>query len=360
MLIVAVAVGQTFTGGKWAIETAIQAGQIIKHSPKIKYIPKGVSYGAEITFLRKNYGEKSWHRGMNFPETGVTLQYFKFYEDNIFGDAIALMLTSKFYIARTKYINFYARLSGGYAWLTKPYHEVKNPINNAIGSHFNIAAQLRFGAEFKLHPMVWMNAAFSFTHFSNGSLQLPNYGINIPSGVVGFKVFPQLTTVKYDCTKVKPKKRHEIQLQYSLGIHERYGLNGVKYPVHSGSVGYNFYTSPGNKVMGGYMYEYYASVRDFLTVQELSKNPDKEATAHSLYIGDELKFGRVGFYLTAGVYLQKKQYLGSLIYTRIGGRIYFAEIGKNKQYKIYGGSGMKAHNAIADYFEINGGVCAGF
>ena len=352
---------QNIKTGKWGFEVNTTIGKIVKHSPKINYVPKSISQGLEVAFVYKTMGEKPWHNSLNYPEVGASYQFIRFGEQAVFGDAHVLLGTAKFYLARTKVVNFYARVGGGYAWLTKPFNALKNPDNNIIGSHLNIAAQLRIGAEWKINEMILLNTAFSFTHFSNGSIKQPNYGINMLAGTFGFKVFPQIKNYSYQCQKNKPKKPNEVFIKYTLGLQEKYGSNGPLYPVHAGSVGYGYYTSYGNKVLSGITFEYFTSIADFVRVQELSKrSPLYEATNTSFFIGDEIKLGKIGMYFIGGVYFQKKMMTPNIMYFRLGGNIYFAEMGKHKQYKIFGGSGMKAHLNIADYWEFNAGASAGF
>jgi hypothetical protein len=68
----------------------------------------------------------------------------------------------------------------GVGYLTKKFDRINNYKNLAIGSHFNAAISLMFDIRYRLTNRITLTGGVSLQHFSNGSLKLPNNGLNVP------------------------------------------------------------------------------------------------------------------------------------------------------------------------------------
>lgn len=345
--------------GKWNIEGNYQVCSFIKHTAKINNVPKGLTHSFELAASRKTFGEKPWHKALNFPETGFSFTYYHFGDNKIFGDAYALTHFVKFYLFRTKVVNSYARIGVGLGFLTRHYDYISNPNNNIVGSTVNLTFSFRLGFEWKLSKQVLLNTAFTFAHFSNGSAKLPNYGINLAMGTVGLKVYPRLGTYNYNCTKVRPKKHDEVIVRYGLGLYQKNGLNGPTYFAHVASIAYARYTSTANKVFAGVALEYFPGLSDFLYVNDLTSKKDakKSSFVTSLFWGDEVLVGRIGYFIGLGVYVPGSKIMTKPIYFKTGCNYYLAEFGKRKGFKCFVGMNVKSHTSVAQYWEVATGMC---
>lgn len=65
--------------------------------------------------------------------------------------------------------------AAGVGYVSKPFDPVKNPVNNAIGSHFNGMMRLQLGYTGEV-----ISAHVGMLHFSNAYWRSPNLGINLP------------------------------------------------------------------------------------------------------------------------------------------------------------------------------------
>ena len=208
----------TFKSGKWGLEADYLTGKILRHTPKIKHVPSELTQGFQIDYYMKTLGEKPWHKPLNFPEVGATFLFLRFGENKVFGDAIALMGYAKFFIYRSKVVDFYTRVGAGYGIITKKYDYLTNPTNNVISTTINMAVQIRMGMDWKINQYIQLNTAFCFDHFSNAAANLPNYGANLLLGTVGLKIIPKPIDMSYDCHKTTNFKKNEVIWQYTLGI----------------------------------------------------------------------------------------------------------------------------------------------
>lgn len=352
----------SFRSGRWGVEASYLGGKIFKHSPKINHVPRELSQGFQIDVYKKTLGEQPWHKPLNFPEFGGSLMYLRLGEHKVFGDVIALMGYGKFFMYRSKVVDLYTRVGAGYAYVTRKYDYLSNPTNNLISSNINMSVQIKIGAEWKMSPWTMLSTTFSFNHLSNSAANLPNYGANLLMGSIGIKAVPVVKDLSYNCERKRDFLRNEITAMYILGIQETYGFNGPKFPIHSATLTYGRYTSPGNKIFGGFCYEYVRAIHDFLNYNEITTRytHTMEATTASFILGDEIMLGRVGMYYSAGIYLWKDYATLSPMYFRLGANVYFAQFGKKKAFKLFGGNYVKAHTSVAQANQFSLGGSIGF
>lgn len=345
----------TFRAGKWGLDADYMAGKIFKHSKKINHVPAQATQGFQIDYYMKTLGEKPWHKPLNYPEVGASFLFLHFGENKVFGDAIALLGYSKFFVYRSRFVDFYVRIGAGYSVITRKFDYITNPTNNIISTTINLAAQIRLGMEWKMSQYVQLNTAFTFNHFSNSAVNLPNYGANLLLGTIGLKIIPNPKTLSYNCNHATDFKRNEFIWKYSLGIQEIYGFNGPKYPIHCGTVAYARYTSPANKLYVGLSFEYLRSVHDWIIYNDIQTRHSAsfEASIGSVVLGDEILIGRIGMFYSAGVYLWKNTAAYSPMYFKLGANVYFAQFGKKKGIKFFVGNNLKSHLSVAQCNEFS-------
>lgn len=73
---------------------------------------------------------------------------------------------------------WHVELGTGVGWATSPYHPVDRPLSIAIGSRFNAGLHIGTSATVLSGELGRISIGAGLTHFSNGSLALPNLGIN--------------------------------------------------------------------------------------------------------------------------------------------------------------------------------------
>ena len=350
-----------FRSGKWGIEINYMTGQFLKHG--VSYVPPLPSQGLEVNYFMRTLGEKPWHKAMNYPEIGGTLTFYYFTDNKVFGDAISLMAFGKFFMVRSRIADFYMRVGGGYGYLTRRYNSVTDSVNKLISTPINLAVQLRMGLDWKITPYLQLNTAISFNHFSNSAMQLPNYGLNIPSGTIGIRIFPQTKELGYNCERDKNFKKNEIMWKYSIGIEQLHSFvyNIIpptrKYPVPGGMIAYARYINPGIKFYGGLSFEYFPSIHDYLITNDVHTQygPTFSAAAPSVILGNELILGRLSLFYSLGIYMWENTAAITPVYFKLGMNFYIAEIKKRKGTTFFFGNNVKAHLEVAQYNEFSVG-----
>lgn len=344
--------------GQYSIETNYQFGRIIKHNSKFKAPVTGFTHSFEACFFKQTLGDKAWQRKLHYPEFGGSFTVSYNHDQKVFGNAYFLMALAKFWIVRSRFVDFYVRAGSGIAITPTRYNIVHNKENNAIGSLINSVDQLKLGLDFKPDPHVQLNVGITFTHYSNAGIQKPNLGVNIPALSVGVRYFFKVSKdLKYNRNKIpKPEKKNEVMVKFGLAISEQNTNGGPKYPTYIGTINYARYTSVANKVLAGASMEFSQGAYDGVVFYETKTKYSATIMAlnASLFVGDEIMMGKVGLFFIAGAYVfnPRKE---TPVYVKLGFNYYFAHT-KNSRTKFFIGSNLKSHFLVAQFYEASMGV----
>ena len=202
----------------------------------------------------------------------------------------------------------------------------------------------------------------SFTHFSNGSTQLPNYGINIPALNIGARwTSKRLYTEGYihRDSSSKTNRKWGWNAFSGLGLSASTAPRGPKYPIYVVALTLVRPLNQVNQLSCGVQYEQNRLVAEFgLASGQFTTKAEasKAGNRWGIFIGDEILFGQVAVVLQSGFYLHHYQAIESLWFNRLGLRIYSPTIGhSNVQGHI--GVFLKSHKIDAEQFCLLGGVC---
>ncbi|MBC8462435.1 MAG: acyloxyacyl hydrolase, partial [Deltaproteobacteria bacterium] len=144
----------------------------------------------EISIQKQTYGKHKWERAFAYPIIGFTCWYSGLGNSPYLGQAIGLMPFINFPLYRHKDFFIGFRFALGAGILTKKFDRLENYKNTAIGTHLNAAVNLMFEARYRINTWLTASAGISLQHFSNGSLQMPNYGLNAPTINNGLAYWP--------------------------------------------------------------------------------------------------------------------------------------------------------------------------
>ncbi|MGB1019402.1 MAG: acyloxyacyl hydrolase [Chitinophagales bacterium] len=346
------------SGYKWSFEVNGFASKILKHTKRFQPEIPALTYGFELNASYKTFGNKNWHRAFNYPEIGVSYIQTHFGNEATLGSAYGFAPFVKYYITRSKVVDFHAKLAGGLAYLTQVYDPIKNPINNVIGSRLNTVVQFRMGVDFHLTKEVDLQFGATFMHYSNSSVQAPNLGINIPSGNLGVIYKPKYFEREYIVEQDKTifQKKNEYTFKFGLGVNQKFA-RGANYPAYSFALQYGRYFGYANKLLAGAIVSFEQYEYDFLVNRQIDEDKDQtfRAMDWSAYLGYEMMLGRVGLSFIVGAYIHNPTLGNAPIWAKPGITYYFPGFGKQK-HKPFLGINMKTHYFTAQYVEMNFGI----
>lgn len=345
---------------KWGLETNYYFGKIIKHNSRVTTPITQFSHAWEVGINFYNFGEKPWQRNRRFTSVGVSFIHGIYGDKKYFGNSYSLLPYINLWFFRTKKVDMFFRMGFGIGVLSKRYHPIDNPLNVMIGSRINNITQFKVGFNWKINEHVHLITSASLTHWSNAKFQNPNLGVNLLAGSIGLHIFPYVKNYTYQTKRVgKPRKRNEGLIRLSFGFNDMGKVSGgPKYPKISGTIGYNRYTGAVNKIMMGVNITYDPMRYQQFKYSEIHTDANQrwKATNLSVYIGDELMFGRLGLFALVGYYVFYEKPVIKSYYFKFGANYYYYAFGKNKDQKLFVGVNLKSHNAIAEKIEFGTGV----
>lgn len=349
-------------GQKLSVETALHVGQIVKHTPKIEFGVNEISWALESNFLFQTKGEKNWHQWQRYPEFGIAFQYFNFGQPDVLGEGFGvvpnLVIRGK---ARERF-QFHFMAGAGVIYLTEAFNPIDNRLNNAIGSNFNSSIAFRFGWRYPVSNKMDVVGGFSFSHFSNGSAQLPNLGINIPAGFIGVRYLPKgrPTFSKHELNKKEVEQRWGLNVALGLAYKEFIVHGGPRYPVYQASVSTSYLLNQVNRLHLGIGYEWNQAVYEFgLHTYAFNSKAEafRESARYTIFVADEFLFDPFSIWLQLGTYLNESDVSPPpwFLFSKLGIRYYFPPIGQPAG-RFHIGVYLKAHRVAAEYLGFAGGV----
>ncbi len=298
----------------WSYEAVGLAGNIIKHTPKITLQTNRPTVGAEVALRIQTNGARAWQVRHHYPQFGVTLSAIHLGNTKEIGYSFGIFPQIMLPIVRMRNWGIEAQVGSGVTYITRPYNRLTNPVNNALGSHWNNLSSFRVGSYFRFNPHWSTVFGVAFSHASNGRSQMPNFGINIGSLYAGLKYTPRPIDKK-DFIKTPDTIKPGIVLGFQTAIahnEDNRIIGGPKYPIYilSGAVGWRFNVA--NKVWLGYEYEQNKGIYDFVVhtfTTTSHSEAQKLASRNIVFVADEFMFGNVGIWLQTGFYVGKNQVL---------------------------------------------------
>ncbi len=161
------------------IEGKVYYGFIYAHHLELEIFNSHVM-AFEVSILQQTYGRHKWEIAFNYPIIGIGMWYSSLGKSPYLGSALALFPYINFPLFKNDKLMCNFRFALGIGYLTKKFDRLENYKNLAIGSHFNAALNVMLEARYRLSNMIILTGGIALQHFSNGSLKLPNYGLNIP------------------------------------------------------------------------------------------------------------------------------------------------------------------------------------
>ena len=336
------------------------AGKILRHTSKLKYKIPAFSQAVEISYWQQTTGQKAWARCQHFPHIGLSFYAIDLGDNFTLGTAYGLLpkLSARLWNTNTFDLRF--QLGSGVAYLSRTYDVLENPLNNAIGSHWNNITTLHFNAHYLLSKKWTLRAGFGLLHLSNGSAKLPNLGINYVSASLGIQYRPRAmpARIQAPCPPLA-HSRWSAQVFGTLAFNEIFGIGGPRYPIYTLATAVGYYLTPYHRLLLGAEYEFNRGVYDFGVSNFYFTNRREARVGASrwmLSVADELFFGSFSIFLQVGVYWKADfRFLSFPIYNRLGFRYYLPPIGRPRT-RFFLGIHLKSHRFAAEQIALGIGA----
>lgn len=169
------------TAGSIKVSADFHYGFVIAHRPLLVPLQQNHVLGFDLHVSKPTYGKANWNKIYIFPQVGLNYSYFNLGDPEHLGRAHTLYPFVLFPVNKNPNLQFNIRFGAGVGYAEKIFDRLENYKNQAISTHFNAIFAVQTSLYAKIAPRTFLQAAVGVTHFSNGSIGIPNLGINIAS-----------------------------------------------------------------------------------------------------------------------------------------------------------------------------------
>jgi len=322
-------------------------GFVMMHSRNMAHLANQRPWGAEADIYRATTGKKDWELEHNYPIVGYAFLYFSMDKDKPLGDSYSLVIYYGKEYFKTRKGAFSFRIGAGPAYIERRFDKYSNYKNNLISNRINFALYGRLNYTYWITDHWNVNLGIGLTHHSNGSIQVPNLGVNIPAAFIGVGYRPGIPEKMSRPSLSEFKRKTEFHLSLAGGKKEVFPIEGPSYFISnfSGFITRRVNYKSGLNIGTDFMFD--GSNKVILDSSGNKKNIKYFKWAitagHEFYIGKVSLLTQLGFYVYDPLKKDKS------LYQRIGLKYYFKE-------NIFGVLALKTHFGAADYVEWGAGV----
>ena len=335
----------------------VNGGGVIPNEPSDSPVLGGVftsgvnlGVGARMTPMDES---ENWKKLWRCPYFGLKLGY-EHITSKVVGERFSLGAFIEMPFAVTSHWDFAAFFDFGMSYLTNTYDSLANPDNMFIGSHLNALISLGLQANWHVTDRTALYTQLAFSHSSNGTLQLPNKGINIMRMELGAKI--RFTDGPYPVAGQQRKVVPDVVVNgprrnsIFLNLSPVYNSSRKTWEHHfsaSASIGYR-------RMGWGNVFAYGGGV-DFMYDASLEKAHEPHLPENNYAVSAygllEAYWGRFSLRGAVGYYAWRGCDFALPFYERIG--VYYSF---GKRVWQYVGASIKAHAAHAQFLEWTYGV----
>ncbi|MFM7177736.1 MAG: acyloxyacyl hydrolase [Bacteroidota bacterium] len=327
--------------GQTSIATTAHKGYLLAHRPMVEGLRQDRVRGFDLSISRRTDGSKDWHHQYNFPEAGLYIGVWNLGNREELGTGISLIPYVDFPLARHRNSAWVIKFGWGVGFIEKKFDAEDNYKNVAVGSRINNAILLHPRYQFNISKSLALATGISLTHYSNGSFESPNLGVNMAALTLSLSLKLGADTLSMHKDTIMEKGR-QWQLFASAFAKEVAPADGDKYVVGT--------------LMGEHMwrrtnkFSFGVGADVFFDKSFSGKDGFKESNGLLGYIrtgvhaSTEMHVGRTALVLAMGSYVYSGV-IGETFYHRFGIR---QQIGERYLLCMH----VKSHWGKADFMEF--------
>lgn len=329
-------------------------GNVLFHTPKINIQNKVIAHAVEFQYNKQTLGNKIWQQRFGFPETGLSILYAQ-YSDKRLGSAVGIYPSIQFRLLNFKNSFLYFRMGGGIGIATKHWHRVpySDTMNNIIGSTLNNVTTFMIGYRVKIASEWSAQVGAHFYHVSNAAARKPNFGINTLGGYVGVQYHPRGFVNAFEKKEDEHRENpFHLAIQTGIGFSEDKAPDGQMYPTYNLNIyAGKMYRGKSRMSVGAEIFYIRKLYALFKNTYQKGGHEKWNALQYALHLQHEFVWGKIGFPMQLGMYLNKPNG-GNTLYQKVG--INYHPYHNNNKFlnDIYIYTQLKTHYATADYAEV--------
>lgn len=329
-------------------------GTILRHNKDISHLIREHPSGLVLSYNRKTFGDRRWHREYNYPDWGFSFVY----QDGNYeplGENYGLYAHVNFYFLKR---NLMLRLGQGVAYNTNPFDLQENFKNNAYGTHLLSTTYLMLNyKKERLLDRFGLQAGIHLLHYSNGNFKSPNSSTNAFTFNLGLNYdigpeeFPDYI-IDEDPERITDKIRLNFVLRGGLNESDYLNLGQHPFWVLSAFADKRLsYKSALQFGVDAFFAKFLEKEIEYLFLSGLDKTLSGEEGYKrvGLFLGHELYFDRMALVTQFGYYIYYPYDFEGRTYIRAGLKYYITP-------KLFPVITLKAHGAKVEGIEFGFGI----
>ena len=309
-------------------------------------------------------GRKFWEQLYGYPVWGFGLNFAFFNDENELGKPISFYTFFNIPVKRWRIISFNFEIDAGFSFNWKQHYPLENSYRYPIGSFSTMYIGAALNATFHIGNHFDLSTALALTHYSNGSVKLPNYGLNLFAPRLGLQyIFNKRPDfIRHEKPKyikewewlvlISPSMR-QISFEY-FDSDSILVADVFNYRIFTLSTAFNRQISHVFKIGAGIDVSYNeAYAADTVMVEGKPQKATINGTDKillGLYPSVEILINKISIILQPGFYIYRKEVdmeVTPASYQRIGIKYHFTE-------HFFGGINVRAFGFTkADFIEAN-------
>ena len=270
-------------------------------------------------------GENWWHKKWNYPTYGIGFYKGFFNSPDILCSPFSIYAFFGGRFFKIKRLSFNYEYGAGVSYLDKYYSNSKDNLNDVVSTPIEYFANIEFNFNFSVSERLDLITGVHFSHFSNGALHMPNYGLNnyglnasIRYHFNTKKQDPKFSRgEEIDIIKVPEFKKNSFVVFGAVGACvETYNTESPLYLMWSLSVNYNRRYSPIASYGGGLDAFYDGSI---ITHGGYENKTELQKIFYTIHLSHVLHINKFDFLTDLGTYFNYHDLKGYL-WARLGYR----------------------------------------
>lgn len=331
-------------GGIRSVQLWYHHGFVFAHQPEIEHLNNMPSRGVQLDVAPGFMLGRKWWQAYQYGSCGISLLLNQNGPDRTLGTSIGIGPYLETYLWRGQRSSLQIRGTTGITWNSAPFHLYDNPLNPAISSRFSALLQGGLFYEYGLTDHWAIRAGTLVTHYSNGSFEMPNYGLNMPHVSMGVSYRTEATR-RYDRDPSQDPdwaKETSIWVVGQAGLAESLPVNGPKFGTFTLSAVAERRVALKSSLTLGADFMANPSLARWVRFQPGWAGASTDAAGITL--GHNLHMGRTILHTQGGLYVYKPFPLYPILYQRVG-----LSYGLHKRWRA--GIMLKLHNFSAETVE---------
>jgi hypothetical protein len=306
--------------GTWSYGANGYYGAYFRYRSGLSLLNYSGLHGVELYAHRQTEGKRFWEQKYKLPAIGFAISYFNYGVPDELGKSYALTSYLDGPITKIGKGHLRYNLGTGFVYSTRYYNSTSNENNKAIGSPvtFSLRGNLRY--EYPMSDKVFLNLTFAFRHFSNGSLNQSNNGMNMPLLGLGVRYQPKAvqTVPLPDTLAPVLDKRLRMNVRIAAGVKEVL-RDDFKHPVYLVSAyASKRLTYTNSLLLGADALHDTAIGEEYLNQGMNYPEGYLDKRSAGIFIGHELHLSHLSFVFHFGRYVYQPHHLFPDFYQRYG------------------------------------------